>query len=76
MDAETHNIPPENQYKRSSQWESGGWEAEACTPPGVLLIYLWGLCSMSRLICAIFVADLIACRLDFFMSAVACSPVS
>jgi hypothetical protein len=29
---------------------------------------------MSRLICMILVADLIACRLDSFMSAVACRP--
>ena len=41
----------------------GGWEAEACTPPGVLLIYLWGLYLMSRLTCMNIVADLIACRL-------------
>jgi len=25
------------------QWGAGGWEAEACTPPKVLLRYLWGL---------------------------------
>jgi hypothetical protein len=37
--------------KETFQWGSGGWEAEACTPPpGVLLRYLWGLCLMSRLI--------------------------
>jgi hypothetical protein len=58
MDAETHN----NKTRGFFQWGSGGWEAGACTPPGVLLRYLWGLYSMSRLI---FVADLIACRLDF-----------
>ena len=46
------------------QWESGGWEAEACTPSGEVMLY-----SMSRLICMIFVADVIACRLVFFMSA-------
>jgi hypothetical protein len=40
---------------------NGGWEAEACTPPGVLLGYLWGLCSMSRIfICMSFVEGLIA----------------
>jgi len=44
----------------------GGWEAEACTPPGVLLRYLWGLCSMSRLICMTLAADLTACRLILF----------
>jgi len=59
------------------QWGSGGWDAEACTPAGVLLGYLWGLCSMPRLICMIFVADLIACMLNFLMSAVAwCRPVT
>ena len=42
------------------QWGSSGWEAEACTPPGVLLRYLWGFCLMSRLIYTIYVADLIA----------------
>ena len=31
---------------------------------------------MSRLICVVFVADVIACRLDFFLSAVACRPVN
>jgi hypothetical protein len=44
---------------------SGGWEAEACTPPGVLLRFFWGWCLMSRLNCLIFVAVLIACRLSF-----------
>jgi len=25
------------------QWRSGGWEAEACTPPGVLVLrHFWG----------------------------------
>jgi hypothetical protein len=28
-----------------------------------LLRYLWGLCSMSRLICVVFVADLCTCGL-------------
>ena len=70
----THNIPPKENEREVFQWGSGGWESEACTAPGVLL--LWGLCSMSRLICMIFVADLIACRLNFFMSAMACRPVA
>jgi hypothetical protein len=76
MDAETHNIPPGENIRSfikvsgDNQWGSGGWETEACTPPGVLLRYLWGLCSMSRFICVILVADMIACRLNFFMSAV------
>ena len=48
----------ENRIRGAFQWESGGWEAEARTPPGVLLIYLWELCLMSRLICMIFVVDL------------------
>jgi len=41
------------------------WEAWACTPPGVLLRYYWGLRSLSRLICMIHAADLVACRLVF-----------
>jgi hypothetical protein len=78
MDAETHNTLLGKQKRKASQWGSGGWEAEACTPPGVLLRYLWGLNSMSRHICMIFVADLTACRLDFFTSvaAVACRPAT
>jgi hypothetical protein len=47
------------------QLGSGGWEAWACIPPGVLLRYLWSLCSMSRLVCIILIADSIAYRLDF-----------
>jgi len=31
---------------------------------------------MSRLICMILVADLIACRLDLFINVVACRPVT
>ena len=31
---------------------------------------------MSRLICMTFVVDMIACRLYFFMRAVACRPVT
>jgi len=31
---------------------------------------------MPRLICLIFVADLIACRLSYFMGAVVCKPVT
>jgi len=68
MDAETHTShrgDVENEIREAFQWGSGGWEAKACTPPGVLLKYLWGLCSMSCLICIIFVADLIACRLIY-----------
>jgi hypothetical protein len=53
------------------QWGPGSWEAEACTPPRVLLIYLWGLYSKSLLILMTFVADLIACRLNFLISAAA-----
>ena len=65
----------ENKIREMFQWGSGGWEVEACTSPGVLIKSLWGLYSMSRL-CMNFVADLIACRLKFFMSAVACRPVT
>jgi len=39
MDAETHHIP-EKKRRGVFQWRSGGWEAEACTPPGVWLKYL------------------------------------
>ena len=38
------------------------------------MLLLWGMYSMSRLICMILVADLIACR--FFMNAVARRPVT
>jgi hypothetical protein len=43
MDTETHkqHLPGEK-IKDVFQRESGGWEAEACTPPGVLLRYSWG----------------------------------
>ena len=53
-------------------------ETEACTPPGILLRYLfvWVVFNASRLICMVFVADLIARMLDFSMSAVACRPVT
>jgi hypothetical protein len=43
MDAETHNILSENKKGKAFQWGSGGQEAEACTPPGVELRYLWGV---------------------------------
>jgi hypothetical protein len=46
----------------------GGLEAEACTPPGVLHRYFARLCSMSCLVCMVFVADVIACRPIFFIS--------
>ena len=68
-----HTTPHlENKNKRNFSGGSGCWEAEACAPPGVLLIYLWGLYSMSRLI---FVADLIACR-HILSCAVAFRPVT
>jgi hypothetical protein len=56
-------------------WGSGGWEVEACEL-SVLLRYFGGLCSMSRLICMISVPDLIACRLNFIIGAVAYRPVT
>ena len=62
----------ENKVRGDFQWESGGCEVEACSPPGVL----WGLFLKSRLICMNSVADLIACRLNFAMSAMACRPVT
>ena len=37
MDAETHNIPPGEKIREAFQWGSGGWGAEAFTPPGVML---------------------------------------
>jgi len=41
MDTETHNITTWRiETTETFQWGSGGWwEAEACTPPGVLLGY-------------------------------------
>jgi hypothetical protein len=37
---ERHTISHlENKRGKALQWGSGGWEAEACTPLGVLLIY-------------------------------------
>jgi hypothetical protein len=65
MDAKTQHPTWWMKLREAFQWGSGGWEAEACTPPGVLLRYFWGLCPMSHLICVIFVAGFIACRLDF-----------
>jgi hypothetical protein len=66
------SIPP----KEGFQWGSGGWEAEACTPPAriVLLRYFGGLCSTFRLVSMVFVVDLKhVAKLNFFMrSAVAC----
>ena len=72
MKAETLNIPSGETF----QGRSGCWEAESCTPPGVLLRYFGGLCLMSCLILMIFVAYLVVCRLSFVMSAVACRPES
>ena len=50
------------------QWGSGGWEAKSCTWPGVLLRYMWGLCSMSCLICMIFCCGSDCMWAYFFMS--------
>jgi len=66
----------ENKNKRSFLVGVRWLEGEAYTPTEVLLRYLWGLCSMSRLICMIFVVDLIALSLNFFTSVVACRPVT
>jgi len=46
------------------QWRSGGWKAEACTPPGVVLRQFWGMCLMSRWM---------AWKLGFFLIAMACT---
>ena len=65
MDTKTKQHPTWRiKVGKACQWGSGGWEEEAFTPPRVLLRCLRGLCSMSRLICMIFVADLTACRLN------------
>jgi hypothetical protein len=50
MDVATHNLPLGEKRGRAFQWGSGGWEAEACTPPGVLLRYFGGCvqCLVSR----------------------------
>jgi hypothetical protein len=67
----------ENENKKISFSVGIRWlKAASCTPPGTLLRYLWGMYSMSRLILMIFVADLIKCRLNYFMSVVACRPVT
>ena len=57
------------------QWGSGGWEAKPADQK-VLLRCFWGVCSVSRLIFKISVADLVACNLILFMSAVARRPVT
>jgi len=44
----------EDQIREAFEWGSDGWEAELCTPPGVLLRHSWGLCSMSHLICNLY----------------------
>jgi hypothetical protein len=62
MDAQKHDTTPRKKSREAFQWGAGGWGAEACTPPGLMLKYFWGLCSMSRIICMIIV-DLIACSL-------------
>ena len=46
------------------------------TPLGLLINCSWGLCSMSRLIYVVFVADLVACRLKFFHECFVCRPES
>jgi len=38
-----------NRMREDFWWGSGGWEAEACTPPEVLPRHLWELCSTSCL---------------------------
>jgi hypothetical protein len=68
-------YPPKKGRRELIQWGSGGWEAEACTPPGVLLRFV-GVGSMSHLICMSFFADLIAYSLNIFISAVVCRPVT
>jgi hypothetical protein len=64
--AETQNPTWRIKLGKAFQWGSGGWEAEVCTPPGVLLAQMFvrvvfNVC----LICMVFVAILIACRLHF-----------
>jgi len=66
----------ENKRGKTFQWRPGGWEADAWqhTSRSITLIIL-GVVFMSRLICMIFIADLIACRLDI-MNTVACRPIT
>ena len=59
MDAETHNILPGRSFPVGGRWLGGRNRGQA----------------ISHLICMVLVTDLIACRLNFFMSAVACRPV-
>jgi hypothetical protein len=37
--------------ENETKFLNGDQAGLACTPPGVLFRYLWGLCSMSRLVC-------------------------
>jgi len=52
-------------WRREGSYQVVGRQKPAHHQEYILLCYLWGLCSMSRLICMILVADLIACWLDF-----------
>jgi len=51
-----------NGYKISFSVGIGGLGGSGLHTTRSVAQILWGLCSMSRLICVIFVADLIACR--------------
>jgi hypothetical protein len=66
MDAETNNIPPKENEREVFQW--GGRSLHTTRRTAHILVEV-----VFNLICMIFVVDLIACRLYFCMSAVACS---
>jgi len=75
MQRHTRTSHLENKNKRSFLVGSGGWEAKACnTARSIARIFLGVVFNVSHLY--VFVANLIACRLDFITSAVACRPVT
>jgi hypothetical protein len=71
MQRHTHIPHLENENQAFYSGDQVVGRQKPATPPEVLLRYLWQSCSMSCLICMISGA----CRLNFLMIAVACSPV-
>ena len=62
----------DNKSWKAFQWDLGGWEAEACTPPGVLLRYILGVAFNVSSHLYDFCCRFDACRLN---CAVACGGV-
>jgi hypothetical protein len=77
MDAETQHPTWRIKVRRVFQQGGGGGQVVGRKKPAHHQEYCSYICGglylMSRLICMIFVADLLACRIEFFMSAV-CRP--